>query len=363
MPRVLHVFATFTAAGPQVRTAELIRGLGDEFEHAVVAMDGRVEALELCPRGVRVLTAPAGLGAMRALLAREAPDLLCTYNWGAFDAALAARLERHLRGRRAHVHHEDGFNADEVVRRKRRRNLARRVALGRAGAVVVPSRLLEGIARREWHVPAARLRRIVNGVDLARFRPEGPGRAELRARLGIPRDALVVGAVGHLRPVKRYDRLLHAAAGLAGAHVLLVGEGPERAALEALVPACTPAGGGIHLVGHQRDLAPWYRAMDVLCVSSDSEQLPVTLLEAMACGLPACGTNVGDLAVTLPQEGRDLLVAPGEPGPLRDALAALLGDAERRRTLGRAAAARARRHYSLDAMVSAYRKVYRDVLG
>lgn len=359
MPRVLHVFATFTAAGPQVRTAELMHGLGGEFEHAVVAMDGRTEALELCPDGVRVVPAPSGLRAMRALLAREDPDLLCTYNWGAFDAALAARLA----GRRAHVHHEDGFNADEAGRRKRRRNLARRFALGRASAVVVPSRLLAGIARREWRVPEHRLRLIVNGVDPERFRPDGPGRAELRGRLGIPLDARVVGAVGHLRPVKRYDRLLRAAADLEGVHVVLVGEGPERAALESLVPACTPRGGGIHLVGHQRDLAPWYRSMDVLCVSSDSEQLPVTLLEAMACGLPACGTDVGDLAVTVPAEGRDLLVPPGEPGPLGAVLARLLEDDERRIALGRACAARAREEYSRDAMVSAYRKVFRAALA
>lgn len=359
MPRVLHVFATFTAAGPQVRTAELMHGLGDEFEHAVVSMDGRSEARELCPDGVRVLDAPSGLGGMRALLAAETPDLLATYNWGAFDAVLAARLA----GRRAHVHHEDGFNADEAVRRKRRRNLARRFALGRARAVVVPSRLLAGIARREWRLPEDRLHLIVNGVDPERFQPEGPGRESLRERLGIPLDAHVVGAVGHLRPVKRYDRLLRAVAGLDGVHLVLVGEGPERAALEALVPTCTPTGGGIHLVGHQRELAPWYRAMDVLCVSSDSEQLPVTLLEAMACGLPACGTDVGDLAVTVPEAGRDLLVPPGDPGPLRDVLARLLEDEERRLALGRACALRAREAYSRDAMVSAYRKVFRAALA
>ena len=171
MTRVLHAFATFDPGGPQVRTAELMKGLGAEFEHAVVSMDGRNGTLALCPDGVRMVPHPGGLSGMRRLLAAEAPDLLCTYNWGAFDAVLAARLA----GRRAHVHHEDGFNADEALRRKRRRSWARRLVLGRAHTVVVPSRLLEGIARREWGVRAPQL--IVNGVDSARFTPEGEGRA------------------------------------------------------------------------------------------------------------------------------------------------------------------------------------------
>jgi glycosyltransferase involved in cell wall biosynthesis len=295
-----------------------------------------------------------GLGGMRALLAAEAPDLLCTYNWGSFDALLAARLV----GRRAHLHHEDGFNADEATRRKRRRNWARRLTLGRAHRVIVPSHLLQGIARAEWGVPEGRLELIVNGVDTRRFQAQGPGREELRAQLGIPAGALVLGAVGHLRPVKRYDRLLRAARHVEGAHLILVGDGPERAALEALVPQCQPPGGGLHLVGHQTDLAPWYRAMDQLCISSDSEQLPVTLLEAMACGIPACGTDVGDVRRTMPEEAGDLFVAPGEPEALAGVISRLAGDPGRRTSLGAACAARAARSYSLEAMLAAYRRAY-----
>lgn len=354
MTRVLHVFSTFGPGGPQVRTADLMQGLGDEFAHTVVSMDGRRDTLELCPTGVRMVERPHGLGGMRALLAAEAPDLLCTYNWGAFDALLAARLE----GRRAHVHHEDGFNADEATRRKRRRNWARRLTLGKAHTMVVPSRLLAGIARSEWGVPEARLALIVNGVDTGRFQPEGSGREELRTRLGIPTGALVLGAVGHLRPVKRYDRLLRAVRAVEGAHLILVGDGPERPALEALVEGCAPAGGGVHLVGHQADLAPWYRAMDVLCISSDSEQLPVTLLEGMASGVPACGTDVGDVRVTVPEEGRDLFVAPGTPEALGEVIARLARDAALRATLGAAGVTRARQEYSQGTMVAAYRETY-----
>lgn len=359
MTRVLHVFSTFGPGGPQVRTAELMRGLGDGFGHAVAAMDGRTDTLELCPPGVRTVATPRGVRGVRALLAFERPDLLCTYNWGALDALVAARLA----GRRAHVHHEDGFNADEAVRRKRRRGWARRLVLGRVHRVIVPSRGLARIARREWGVREERVALIVNGVDTSRFTPEGPGRDELRASLGIPRGAPVVGAVGHLRPVKRYDRLLRAARALEGAHLVLVGDGPEREALEALARECAPPGGGVHLAGHQVELAPWYRTMDVLCVSSDSEQLPVTVLEALACGLPVCGTDVGDVRHAAPEEGRDLFVPPGEPEALGAVIAGVLGDADLRRRLSAAGVERARGEYSLETMVEAYRAVYRGALG
>ena len=134
---VLHVFSTFAAAGPQVRTVGLMAALGPDWNHRVVAADGRLDALDLVPEGIQV-TAGESLGGVRSarrLLRDLRPDLLCTYNWGSFDAVLAARSL----GIRNHLHHEDGFNADEVPRRKRRRAWARRLALGKAHRVVVPS--------------------------------------------------------------------------------------------------------------------------------------------------------------------------------------------------------------------------------
>ena len=126
-PHLLHVFPTFVPAGAQVRTVQLMNALGAEFRHTVVGLDGRTSAMELIQgRDVQVETLavePAGgpLGGQRgarAQLARLRPDALLTYNWGAMDTVLAARAARFDR----HVHHEDGFNADERDRPKARRN-------------------------------------------------------------------------------------------------------------------------------------------------------------------------------------------------------------------------------------------------
>ncbi len=368
--RILHAVPTFVRAGPQVRVVELMKGLGRAFSHRVVAVDGRLEALELVPAEIDVHPVQpgaerGGIRAMGRLLAKEAPDLLCTYNWESFAMVAAARLA----GRRTHVHHEDGFGADEAARRKRRRNWARRVGLGRVQRLVVPSQRLLEIACREWSLPEERLELVLNGVDLTHFHPEGQGRDELRRSLGIPAGARVVGSVGHLRPVKRFDRLIRACAALPtelgdpGVHLVIVGAGAERGSLEALAAEAQPPGGAVHFVGHRRELAPLYRAMDVFCLSSDSEQLPVSLLEAMASGVAPAGTDVGDLAATAPRAARPFFVAAGPPEPLAEALAGLLGDDAGRARIGALARKRVAERHSHVAMVEAYRRIYSRAAG
>jgi len=374
-PHLLHVFPTFVAAGAQTRVVQLMAGFGDRFRHSVCALDGRTDALELVPEAVeaRAVEAPrargpfAGVRGLRNLIAREAPELLLTYNWGSFDAVLAARSL----GLSAHVHHEDGFNLDEAARQKTRRVLARRFGLRRAHRVVVPSRLLRSIALDVWRLPREQVELISNGVHTDRFAPKA-GDTAVRDRLGIPREAWVVGAVGHLRPVKCYGRLIAACAllepaALAGraVHVLLVGDGPERRKLEAQAERHPPPGGRVHFAGHQDELAPWYRAMDVFAISSDSEQQPVSLLEAMACGVPVAGTDVGDVRAVLTGDGARFLVPATGPRPelgLARAIEALLREPDLQRELADAGRRRVEESFSYEAMLAAYGTLYEGAL-
>lgn len=382
---LLHVFSTFVPAGPQVRTAKLMEAFGDEFRHTLVAMDGKLEARELVPSGVDItyLDAPPRAGTlrtlprMRSLVGQVDPDLVLTYNWGALDTVLACRIPP----RRTFVHHEDGFRPDEAHAQKARRVLARRAALSGASKVVVISKTLERIALGSWKLKPSRLAYIPNGIELERFEARD-GHAELRDSLGIPLDAFVLGAVGHLRPEKNIPRLLQVLdrrPDTLDAHLLLLGDGPERAAIETMA-AELELSDRVHFAGYQQDPRPYYRAMDIFCLTSNTEQMPIALLEAMASSLAVLSTDVGDVrdmvdphnqefVVPLPRELTPDASSPGTPDEsttvrrLTDSLRTLAGDPVLRAQLGRLHRERAAELYSHNGMVDAYRTIYRRPSG
>lgn len=354
-----------------MRTVNLIDALGREYRHSILAIDGRTDAKERLTGNaeVRVLESPPKAGSiatirrLRALIRGERPDLVLSYNWGAFDAVFAARSLRFDHN----VHHEDGFTSEEAVEFKKRRILARRWFLAGVRQVVVPSKKLEGIARSLWRVEAPRLRYIANGIHVERFQA-ADGRADLRATLGIPRGALVVGYVGHLRPEKNPSRLMKACARVdreLDLHMLVLGAGPEKPALEELAAKTPALFGRVHFAGHRADPREFYRAMDAFALSSNTEQMPVALLEAMASSLPVVSTDVGDVRDMLPPEQSAFVVALEEhetAWPLAEKLTELLKDRELRRSLGRANRQRVEERFTFDVMLRAYREAYEAAL-
>jgi L-malate glycosyltransferase len=368
-PHLLHVLPTFVPAGLEMRTVSLIAGFGRELRHSILSMDGRTDAMERLPPDapVRLLSSPPKAGSLlttarlRRILRREEPDLVLTYNWGSFDMLLAARSLGFGRV----IHHEDGFDADEAHAFKRRRVLARRAVLSGVPRVVVPSARLYDIATRLWKIPPERVSLIRNAVRLDGYVP-ADGNPELRRELGIPAGALVVGTLGHLRPEKNFLRFLDACAALdpaLGVHVLLVGEGPERPALEARA-ARPDLAGRVHLAGYRPDPPRFYRTMDVFAMSSDTEQMPVCLLEAMSSHLPVTATDVGDVRAVLSPEQEPFLIPLREDAAagLARAITELARNPELRRRLGEANRRWVEERFSFATMLAAYRDVYQSVL-
>lgn len=374
-PHLLHVFPSFEAGGSQRRTTALMAGLGDRYRHTVLSLSGDHGARSMLPEGFPLELAewPKVAGFWRTqrafgdILRRTAPDLVCTYNWGAIEALIAATRQLGLPA----IHHEDGFGLDEVAGQKARRVWTRRIALRKARAVCVPSHVLGDLAARTWKVPSEKLHVLANGVELERF--GAPDRAErgaaFRQAHGIPEDAFVVGTVGTLRPEKDHVRFVRALAlareALPELHGLIVGEGSERTALEA---ALAEHGLDAHvtLAGYLADCAPALFAMDLFALSSNTEQMPISLVEAMAAHLPVTSTDVGDVARMLPVGADDLLVPLDGPDPARalaDAWIALARDPERRRTLGAAGRALAVERYSVESMLAAYAERYDAALS
>lgn len=364
-PHLLHVFSTFVPAGPELRTVRLIEALGTEYRHSILAIDGRTDAFaRFTPEApVRRLPSPPRAGtpttARRLLRLMRAvrPDLVLTYNWGAFDGVLAARLAR-----LPVLHHEDGFTPDEVAGQKRRRVWARRAVLRGVYRVVVPSRVLHRIATQSWRLPAERVALVPNGVELERFRAQGGGE-QVREELDIKPDAFVVAFVGHLRPEKNPLRLLEAAARVppeARLVLLLVGEGPERERLEERARREDLAG-RVRFAGQVRDVPRLLAAADAFALSSDTEQQPVALLEAMAAALPVAATDVGDVRATLPREQAPWVVAAG--AGCEERLAGVLAAFARNRDLcarlGAANRARCESEFAFERMAERYHALYR----
>jgi glycosyltransferase involved in cell wall biosynthesis len=352
MRRLLHVFPTFAVGGAQVRFCTIAARLGAGWHHDIIALDGVTACRErLAPElsvGFPAIAVRKGdtLGNLRRFhraLRAIGPDTLVTYNWGSIEWAAA-----NLLARRRHVHIEDGFGPEERNRQLRRRVLARRFVLARA-TVALPSRTLYRIATETWRLDPARVRYLPNGIDLARFASQEPGE----------RAEPVVGTVAALRAEKNLARLLRAFALAARgrpARLVIVGDGPERAALEALAASLGIAE-KTRFAGHMAQPQAAYRGFDIFALSSDTEQMPLSLLEAMAASLPVAATDVGDVANMLAEANRPYVTALDDAA-LAAALAALLDDAALRLELGAANRARAERDYDEATMVAAYAALF-----
>jgi glycosyltransferase involved in cell wall biosynthesis len=360
-PRLLHVFPSFAVGGAQVRAAALMNRFGPAFRHVIVSLDGRFDCAERLGPAVPVETMafparageslPARLLRIRRRLAATAPDALVTSNWGSIEWAMANLLPPRL----PHLHMEDGFGPDEAAGQKPRRVWTRRLVLRRS-RVLLPSLTLLSLAREVWRLPEGVLHHVPNGIDLARFSPAGP-----RADLALPGEGPVIGTVAALRAEKAIARLLHAVARLraegAALRLAVIGEGPERPALEALAGTLGIAD-ITRFTGHVPDPAAAYRALDVFALSSETEQMPFSILEAMASALPVAATDVGDVRAML-AEANAPLVVPREAAALARAIGALLADPARRAALGAANRARAERDFDQELMFARHAALWR----
>jgi glycosyltransferase involved in cell wall biosynthesis len=355
-PILLHIFPGFGVGGAQVRFISVANRFGKHYRHRIIALDRSTAARERLAGGLDVVFPDiairrgatfGNLGPFRRALRALRPDVLVTHNWGSMDWAIA-NLTVGVR----HIHIEDGFGPEERDRQLRRRVLTRRLVL-RGSTVVLPSRTPERIAADIWRLPRRRLHYIPNGIDLTRF-------ARPRERASrFAGDGPVIGTVTALRPEKALDRLLHAfriVSASVPARLVIAGDGPERAGLVQLASHLGLAD-RVHFTGHLSDPAPLYAAFDIFALSSDTEQMPLSVIEAMAAGLPVAATDVGDVRLMLaPENGR--FVGPKDAGGLAASLVALVADPALRARLGAQNRAKAARDYDQEAMFAAYAALF-----
>jgi glycosyltransferase involved in cell wall biosynthesis len=215
-----------------------------------------------------------------------------------------------------------------------------------------------GIGRRPQYAV------VPSGVPTAALRSAAPSRGEARARLGLPSGAYVVAGVGRFVPIKGFDllvaALLDVVARVPRAHVLLIGDGGERGALEAQARALGVAD-RLHITGTVTDVIGLLAAADVLAAPSRNEGMGRVLVEAMALGLPVVGARVGGIPDVIVDGECGLLVPPDDPAALAGALVELGRDAGRRAKLGAAARPRAEA-FSTTVSTAAMRGIYDGLL-
>jgi glycosyltransferase involved in cell wall biosynthesis len=370
-PRILHVHSTFALGGKEARAVRLMNAFGKTAEHVVLsAVPGALSARDSLRQDIAVAfptDAPPLTGAptLRRLyrLARymRGFDLVLTYNWGAFDTVMARRLFGRALKLSPLIHHEDGFNQDEAAALNPRRNLYRRLGLPGAHRLVVPSARLAGLARSAWKQPPTRIERIPNGVPVPLY--AGTPQAEL---LGMDdeRGGIVIGTVAGLRPVKNLPRLVRAFAAMKNkkARLVIVGEGPESERIVAEARSLGVAA-RVELPGFRAEPWRWIGAFDIFALSSDSEQSPISLLEAMAAGLPAVATAVGDIPDMVSADNRPLIVSADDEPAFTAALDALAERQDLRHAIGLANRAKAALEYDEAAMIARYARLYGEAIG
>ena len=312
--------------------------------------------------GARVVSAdkPAGfrpelVGRVADLFRADRPDVVHTHQLGAL--LYAGRAARRARVPVV-VHTEHGKHYTEQWRWR----FLGRFAARAARRVFAVSDDIRRELRDCGIVPPARVTRVPNGVDADRFDlTEDP--THLRREFGVPADAPVIGTVGRLTALKRQDVLLKGFARLRHptARLLIVGDGPAR---EELVNLAAQLGITTRVVfaGYRERPERALAAMDVFALTSDSEGMPLAVLEAWAAGKPVVATRVGGVPELVADGRTGLLFPAGDDAWLARALDQLLADPARARSLGAAGRALVRERYDTRVMAATYLRHYRALL-
>lgn len=357
---VLHVVPGLGPGGMELAMGRVIGRLtGNGMRHSVACLKGDAEIAARLPAETDIHCLhsrpnepqlPARLG---RLVRRVRPTVIHARNWGAWpDMAVGRLLAWPIVPMIFSFH---GFGKAGYMPLRRR--LASHVLARMMTCLFTVSEQSKQLLVSHWGWPEGKTGVICNGVDTQRFRPAD----ELARR---DSDRIVIGTVGNLRAVKNQAMLVRACGELAAVgldvELRIAGEGHQRANLLALAAAIGFAD-RLTLAGRVQDVPGFLRHLDIFVLSSDSEQHPNALNEAMACEVASISTRVGCAPELLGQGEFGDLVDPGDTSGLVAALARSIAEAPRRRELAQKGCRHVRKHYSMERMAAAYRAMYERV--
>jgi glycosyltransferase involved in cell wall biosynthesis len=294
------------------------------------------------------------------LLRREQVDLLHAHQYTPFFYGMTARV---LCRRPPVLFTEHGRWYPDSPRRKR--ILANRLLLERRDRIVGVGQSVRQALIDNEGFPCERVELIYNGVDMASFAKARPGRAAVRSELGVHGDDVLILQVARLDPLKDHATAIRTLARVVQqgvrASLVLVGEGPEEPKIHEIVSQ-QKLERHVRFLGLRTDIARLLSAADLVLLSSVSEGIPLTLIEAMAIGLPVVATRVGGVQEVV-EEGKTGLLAPrGDDAALAQSVLQLAQDSALREHMGEIGRQRARALFSDDQMHDRYYQLYREML-
>ncbi len=361
--KVLHVVHRLDVGGLERLVGAIVRLIDrDRFESHILTLSefGRMaEGLEAHARLHQFASVPHlsmvwPRGLIRTIRA-IAPDVVHTHSGVWYKASLAAR--RAAVPRLVHTDH-GRYHPDPWKARLLDGLAARRTDVVVAVSDALGRQMVETVVPR-----SSQVRVVVNGVDTTRYRPRTVN-GVLRAGLCLPPRGPVIGSIGRLDAIKAYDVMIQAFARLQAdgreepaPTLVLIGDGPERARLAALIER-ESLEGKVRLAGWRNDVEQVYPLFDVFTLSSWSEGTSLGLLEAMSSGVCPVVTDVGGSPAVLGERLRHRLVPPGDPRALAAAWREALAHPARRAGDGAVARARVQEAFALETMVREYERIY-----
>lgn len=378
--RVMRIIARLNVGGPAVHVALLSAGLNDaafqttlvtgtlgpaEGDMSYLAREMGVEPLVIpsMQREISLLADLRAVWALVRLMRRTRPHVVHTHT---AKAGFVGRLAAFLTGVPVVVHtfHGHVFRGYFGPARTQLFLWLERAAARASSAILTISDRLRDDLLAFRIAPPERIRVVPLGLPLGELADLERLRGRLRAEQGFSTDNRLVGMIGRLVPIKRHDLFLDAARRVLGempqARFVIVGDGEQRGALEALAGQPGLAG-KVVFTGWRADLPTIYADLDALVISSDNEGTPVSIIEAMAAGVPVVSTAVGGVPDLLEDGELGALVPPGDAAALAAAVLAALRAGPGARTAR--AQQQALRLYSAERLVRDIRQLYAELLA
>jgi glycosyltransferase involved in cell wall biosynthesis len=367
-PIVCQLLHTLHVGGAEVLAARLARRLRDRVRFVFICLDelGTL-GQQLRDEGfaVEVVGRRPGLDwrcacRLSRLLRRHGVQVVHAHQYTPFFYALATRL---LFCSIPILFTEHGRHHPDYPRRKRM--VVNRLMLRRRDRVVGVGEAVRQALIVNEGFPARRIEVVYNGIDEQAFRATGQDREAIRAEVGLAADDFVILQVARLDYLKDHGTAIRTLARvvprMSRARLVLVGEGPEGPAIQDLVGQLGLKE-HVRLLGLRQDVARLLRAADLFLLTSVSEGIPLTIIEAMCAGLPVVSTRVGGTGEVV-LDGESGFLAPArDDGALAEAVLRLGGDPEWRLRLGVNGRERARALFSEARMAERYFRLYTEML-